>query len=160
MFLWLGVSAVELSALCRKSVLSRSGLSYLPVIRRCVRKLSFGLACFQRPYIFHTSFWEFGLFLIEASLLSCCWESRTASALVVIVLKSQLSAIFRSAVRYLLYVSPGFWSRRLNLYIWNVMFLRSWQYWPKFDNTRFSANNNNNINNNVYRNTLVVYTLN
>ena len=106
----------------------RSGLSHLPALRRCLPPLLFGLACFQKPYIFHTSFWEFGWFLLEVCLLCCCRESRTASGLVVMVSKSQQSVIFSSAVRYWSWVPPGSRSRRLNLYISNCTFLRGWQY--------------------------------
>ena len=102
-FLWLRVLVLELSSFLGKFLLSlilvyriyqRSGVD-------CLRPLSFGLACLQSLYIFYTSFWEFGWFLLEAFLLFYSRESRTASGLVVMVLKSLQSVIFQSTVRYL-----------------------------------------------------------
>ena len=80
-FLWNGYLPWTFLSLWKIYVRSRSGLSQLSALRRCLRPLLFGLACFQRPYLLHPSFWQLARFVLEACLLSCCRESRTASAI-------------------------------------------------------------------------------
>ena len=80
-FLWMGYLHWTFLFLWKISVRCRYGLSHLSALRRSLRPLLFGLTCFEKPYIFHRSFWQLGWATLEAWLLSCCRESRTASGL-------------------------------------------------------------------------------